>query len=262
MTYIHAIVRTPAENFAAGLTTSGLGAPDYQTALAQHRAYCQALRECGLALTVLPPDPQHPDSTFVEDAAIVTSRCAILTYPGAESRRGEVAGVRAALSPFYDRFYAITPPGTLDGGDVCEAGEHFFIGLSERTNEAGARQLAGFLEREGYTSTFVPATGIPGLLHLKSGIAFLGEGNLVAIDAFAGLAAFQGYRIVQVSPEESYAANCLRVGDRVLVAGGYPRLRQAIEELGYATLALEMSEFQKMDGGLSCLSLRLDRPAG
>jgi dimethylargininase len=262
MKYIHAIVRTPAENFAAGLTTADLGAPEYDTALAQHRAYCQALQDCGLALSLLPPDPRHPDSTFVEDAAIVTARCAVLTYPGAESRRGEVASVREALSPFYDRFYTIEPPGTLEGGDVCEAGEHFFIGLSERTNEAGARQLSGFLEREGYSASFVPATGIPGLLHLKSGIAYLGERTLVAIDAFAGFPGFQDYRIVRVTPEEAYAANCLRVNDRVLVARGYPRLRKAIEDLGYATLELQMSEFQKMDGGLSCLSLRLDRTAG
>ena len=262
MTYTHAIVRTPAENFAAGLTTVDLGSPVYETALAQHQAYCQALQACGMALTVLPPDPQHPDSTFVEDAAIVTARCAILTNPEAESRRGEVAGVRTALSPFYDRFYAIMSPGTVDGGDVCEADGHFFIGLSERTNEAGARQLASFLEREGYTASFIPATGIPGLLHLKSGIAYLGEGNLVLIDEFAGMPAFQGYRIVRVSPEEAYAANCLRVNERVLVAEGYPRLCQAIEELGYSTLPVEMSEFQKMDGGLSCLSLRLARPAG
>jgi dimethylargininase len=260
MMFTHAIVRTPAENFAAGLTTAGLGAPDYQTALAQHRAYCQALKECGLALTVLPPDPRYPDSTFVEDAAVVTHRCAILTHPGAESRRGEVEGVRDALSEFYDCYYEITPPGTLDGGDVCEAGGHFFIGLSERTNEAGARQLAGFLQQEGYTASAVPATGIPGLLHLKSGIAYLGEGTLVAIEAFASLPAFQDYRVMRVSPEEAYAANCLRVNDRVLFAHGFPRLRQAIEDLGYETLALDMSEFQKMDGGLSCLSLRLEHP--
>jgi dimethylargininase len=259
MTFTHAIVRTPAENFPAGLTTADLGVPDYETALAQHRAYCQALQDCGLTLTILTPDPQHPDSTFVEDAAIVTPRCAILTHPGAESRKGEVAAAREALSPFYERFYAIMPPGTVDGGDVCEAGSHFFIGLSERTNENGARQLADFLEREGYTASFVPATGIPGLLHLKSGIAYLGEGNLVAIEAFAGLPDFLGYQVLRVSPEEAYAANCLRVNDRVLVAAGFPRLRRAIEDLGFSTLALEMSEFQKMDGGLSCLSLRLEQ---
>lgn len=256
MTFSRAIVRTPAENFAAGLTTANLGAPTYEIALIQHRAYCQALQACGLELTVLSPDPQYPDSTFVEDAAIVTPRCAILTLPGAESRRGEVTGVRQVLSSFYDRFYTITPPGTLDGGDICEADGHFFIGLSERTNQAGARQLAGFLEREGYTTTIVPVTGIPGLLHLKSGLAYLGEGNLVAIEALADSPFFQGYRIVPVSPEEAYAANCVRVNDRVLVAKGFPDLLRAIQDLGFATIELEMSEFQKMDGGLSCLSLR------
>jgi dimethylargininase len=261
MKFTHAILRTPAENFASGLTTADLGTPDYQTALAQHQAYCRALQDCGLALVVLPPDPRHPDSTFVEDTAILTPRCAILTNPGAESRRGEVSGVRLALLPYYESFYSIAPPGTVDGGDVCEADGHFFIGLSERTNEPGARQLAGYLESEGYNCSLIPATGIPGLLHLKSGIAYLGDGNLVLVKAFADLPPFQNYRILCVPPEEAYAANCLRVNDRVLVAKGFPRLRRAIEDLGYATAALEMSEFQKMDGGLSCLSLRLERPA-
>jgi dimethylargininase len=259
--YQHAIVRIPAENFAEGLTTADLGAPVYATALAQHQKYCQALQACGLELTVLAPDPKHPDSTFVEDAAIVTERCAVLTNPGAASRTGEVAGVRAALAPFYDRFDAIEPPGTLDGGDVFAADGRFFIGLSERTNAAGARQLADFLARAGYTSACIPVTGIPGLLHLKSGMAYLGAspgaGHLVLVDAFLGMEAFRGYRIVRVSPEEAYAANCLQVNEQVLVPEGFPRLRRSLEDLGYRTLPLEMSEFQKMDGGLSCLSLRL-----
>lgn len=254
--FTRAVVRIPAENFADGLTTAGLGAPDVALALQQHTAYCRALEQCGLDLTVLPADPRHPDSTFVEDAAVLTPRCAVLTRPGAASRAGEVEDMLPVLRRFYQKIQTITAPGTLDGGDICEAGTHFFIGLSERTNEAGAQQLAAFLAEEGFTSSTVQVRGIPGILHLKSGIAYLGDNLLVLIDAFAGLPQFAGYNILRVDPAENYAANCVRVNDRVLLPAGHPRLQQALQNLGCRVLPLDMSEFQKMDGGLSCLSLR------
>ena len=130
-------------------------------ALEQHDAYCRTLERLGLSLVRLPPDPRFPDSTFVEDAAIVTSRGAILTRPGAPSREGEVAAVGAALDRWFPELDRITPPGTMDGGDVCEAGEHFFIGLSQRTNEAGAAQLAAWLAARGFGSSVIDirATG-------------------------------------------------------------------------------------------------------
>ena len=168
-------VRPPAANFADGLTTAGLGAPDVALALEQHARYCEALERCGLRLTRLEPDPRYPDSTFVEDAAVLTEHCAILTRPGAPSREGEVAAIRDVVHRFYSRTQAITAPATLDGGDICEAGAHFFIGVSERTNAEGARQLAGFLAQEGFTSSVVDIHGVPGILHLKSGLTYLGQ---------------------------------------------------------------------------------------
>ncbi len=251
-----AIVRPPAENFADGLTTAGLGAPDFKLALEQHARYCLALEQCGLTLKWLEPDAAHPDSTFVEDTAVLTEHSAIITHPGAPSRQGEVTAISQVLRQFYTRFHTITPPGTLDGGDICEAGSHFFIGVSERTNEEGARQLAGFLAGEGFTTSVVDIHGVPGILHLKSGIAYLGDNRLALIDALAGRAAFQGYEVVRVESSENYAANCVRVNDYVLLASGYPRLEATLRRLGYAPLTLDMSEYQKMDGGLSCLSLR------
>ncbi len=251
-----AIVRPPAENFAAGLTTVDLGAPDIKLALEQHARYCRALEQCGLTLKWLEGDAAYPDSTFVEDTAVLTEHSAILTHPGAPSRQGEVAAISRVLRQFYTRFHTITPPGTLDGGDICEAGSHFFIGVSMRTNDEGARQLAGFLAEEGFTSSVVDIHGVPGILHLKSGIAYLGDNRLALIDALAGRAAFQGYEIVRVEPSENYAANCVRANDYVLLAAGYPRLEATLRRLGYAPLTLDMSEYQKMDGGLSCLSLR------
>ena len=252
----NAIVRPPGANFAEGLTTVDLGVPIYEKALEQHERYCLALQQCGVALTRLEADLGFPDSTFVEDAAILTDRCAILTYPGAPSRQGDVEGIKETLTQFYSSFNVIMPPGTLDGGDICEAGNHFFIGISERTNEEGARQLAVFLAQEGYTSTFVDIREINDMLHLKSGIAYLGDNRLALMDALAGHEAFRGYEIMHVEPTENYAANCVRVNDTILFAAGYPRLQAALRNLGYSVIALDISEFQKMDGGLSCLSLR------
>jgi dimethylargininase len=254
--FTRAIVRPPAQNFADGLTTVDLGKPDYSIALQQHDRYCEALEECGLQLTRLPIDLVYPDSTFVEDTAILTERGAILTCPGALSRAGEVISIKEILSKFYSTLPTITAPGTLDGGDICEAGDHFFIGLSHRTNEAGARQLSEFLSSLGYTSSCVDIRSVPDILHLKSGIAYIGDNRLVLIDSLVDRSEFRGYEIVHVAPEENYAANCVRVNDFALIAQGYPKLQATLTNLDYKTIALNMSEYQKMDGGLSCLSLR------
>ncbi len=250
----HAIVRIPGENFAQGLTTAQLGAPAYGQVLQHHALYCDALQACGLALTTLEVDPDHPDSTFVEDTAVLTAHSAILARPGARSREGEVAAIRRALSRFFPTTLQIEAPGTVDGGDICEAESHFFLGLSQRTNEEGVRQLAAHLAREGYTSSVIDVRGINSILHLKSGVSYIGDNALVVMEEMAPL--FSGYELIRVAAEETYAANCIRVNERVLVAAGYPRLTAELSARGFHPLELEMSEFQKMDGGLSCLSLR------
>jgi dimethylargininase len=254
--FTRAIVRPPAANFAEGLTSVDLGKPDFQKALEQHARYCEALRECGLELTHLEADADFPDSTFVEDTAVLTPQVAFLTRPGARSREGEVVGTAHALRGVYSRFHAITAPGTVDGGDICQMDNHFVIGVSGRTNTAGAQQLAGFLAQEGFTSAPVDIRGVSGILHLKSGISYLGDRRLVAIDALADHPAFRDYEIVRIAPEESYAANFLRINDHLIVSAGYPKFEATVRDFGYRVIALEMSEFQKMDGALSCLSLR------
>lgn len=251
-----AVVRPPSGNFAEGLTSVELGAPLYERALEQHDAYCAALEQCGLNLLHLDADARYPDSTFVEDAAVITGRGAILTRPGAPTRVGEVAGVRTALEQFYPALSSVDEPGTLDGGDVCEALNHFFIGISERTNDLGAQTLAGLLAAFDYTYSFVDVRGIEGILHLKSGLAYLGDNRLVVIDALANRKEFRGYDRMVVDKQEEYAANCVRINDHVLVAAGYAELDRMLRDCGYQTIALEMTEFQKLDGGLSCLSLR------
>ncbi len=251
-----AIVRPPANNFADGLTTSVLGEPDLPLALLQHEAYCRALEDCGLELVRLPVDVDHPDSTFVEDTAILTGRSAILTRPGAPTRLGEVSSIRDTVERFYTLVHEITAPGTLDGGDICEAGSHFFIGISHRTNEQGARQLAEFLAADGFTSSLVDIRQVSSILHLKSGISCLDNNDLIVMDELANREELSGYNLIRVSPEESYACNCVLVNDRVLMPSGFPRLFEDLTRRGYVPLPLDMSEFRKMDGGLSCLSLR------
>jgi dimethylargininase len=254
--FTQAIVRIPASNFAEGLSTGQLGVPLFEQVLQQHARYCEALRECGLSITTLEPDLAHPDATFVEDTAVLTTRNAILTRPGARSREGEVTAMRPVLRSFFPATVEIEAPGTLDGGDICEAEDHFFLGLSHRTNEEGARQLAAHLARVGFTSAVIDVREMNSILHLKSGISYVGNNTLVVIDELAGHELFAGYDLLRVASQESYAANCVRVNERVLVATGYPRLTAELTARGFHPLELEMSEFQKMDGGLSCLSLR------
>jgi dimethylargininase len=256
MSFTHAIVRPPASTYAAAITSSGLGPPDLALALEQHEAYCRTLERLGLFLVRLPPDPGFPDSTFVEDAAIVTSRGAILTRPGAPSRAGEVTSLGAALGQWFPALDRITAPGTVDGGDVCEAGEHFFILVSDRTNAEGAAQLAAWLAAHGFGSSTIDLREVPGLLHLKTGLSWLGGRRLLAVGGVAGHEALRGWEVVGVPKGEEYAANCIRVNDVVLVAQGFPKTAALLRGLGHDVAAIDMSEYRKMDGGLSCLSVR------
>src|SRR5579871_3154853 len=175
MKYSKAIVRLPGANFADGLTTATGDTPDVLKALGQHAAYCTALEACGLEVTVMEADETHPDGTFVEDTFVIADGVAVATRPGAKSRQGEVAAVANALRRFIPNQEIIQAPGTIDGGDICQADDHFLIGVSARTNEAGATQLAAILARHGFTASMVDIRGNRSLLHLKSGIAYLGE---------------------------------------------------------------------------------------
>lgn len=250
--FTHAIVRRPGPEFSGGITMARLGTPDYQLTLEQHARYCEALDSCGLELIVLEPDPIHPDCPFVEDTAVVTGHVAVIARPGAERRRGEeraVAGILSAHRPLE----RIEFPGTLDGGDVLQVGKRFFIGLSDRTNDEGARQLGSILERYGYSVMAIP---VGEMLHLKSGVNHAGGDTLAVTGGLAELEVFSGFDLVHVPEEEGYAANCLFVNGRLLVASGFPRALAAFEKLGREIIEIEVSEFRKMDGGLTCLSIR------
>lgn len=248
-----AIVRTPGKSMINGLTTAHLGVPDYERALVQHQSYIKALTECGLNVTVMPADEDFPDSTFVEDAALLTLYCAIITNPGAASRKGETLKIREAVSRFYSDIEEISEPGSVEAGDVLMVGEHYYIGLSGRTNLAGSNQLIRILENYGMTGSIIELEHV---LHLKTGVAYLEHNNLVVSGEFVNKREFAGFDKIVVPDEEAYAANCIWVNDTVLVPAGYPVTARKISDLGYSVVEIEMTEFQKLDGGLSCLSLR------
>ena len=248
-----AIVRTPGKSMIQGLTTADLGIPDYEKALTQHADYVEALVECGLEVLVLGKDEQFPDSTFIEDVALLTKNCAIITNPGAPSRKGETAEIKDVLKEFYEEVEEVLAPGTVEGGDIMMVGSHFYIGISERTNANGAQQVIGFLEKFGLSGSMIKLEKI---LHLKTGMAYLEHNNMVACGEFLRKEELLNFNILEIYEEESYAANCVWINDRVLIPKGYPKAGETIKRAGYTIIEVEVSEFQKLDGGLSCLSLR------
>jgi len=236
-----------------GITSATLGTPDYQNALKQHQNYVETLQKCGLQVTILDEDENFPDSVFVEDTALLTPNCAIITNPGAQSRKGEIMEIETAVTHFYTNIERIKTLGTLDAGDVMMVGRHFYIGLSDRTNTEGANQLIGILKKNGLTGSTVP---LKSMLHLKTGVSYLENNILLAYGEFLDKPDFKNFNIIQIPDDESYAANSLWINGYVLVPKGFVKTLKLIQKTGLQTIEVDVSEFKKLDGGLSCLSLR------
>lgn len=251
--FTKAIVRTPCPEMIHGITSAFLGQPNYRLALEQHTGYVGALRSLGLDVMVLEADNRFPDSVFVEDVALCTREMAVITQPGAPSRRGEERELAGVLRLIFKHLEYIRPPGTLEAGDVMMVGNHCYIGLSDRTNREGADQLISILSNHGMSGEKLR---VGGLLHLKSGVSYLEDHVLLAGKQMFDHPSFTCFRKIGVPEEEAYAANSIWVNGTVLVPSGFPRTRERIENAGIKTVALQMSEFMKLDGGLSCLSLR------
>ena len=250
--FSQAIVRRLAPGFGQGLTTSEEGPPDFELAERQHRAYVNALVERGLEIVELEALEGFPDAYFVEDTAIIGDTFAVLARPGAIERRGEEETIAAVLSQ-YREIERIEAPGTVDGGDILEIGDHYLLGVSDRTNEEGAAQLGRILSSHGKTWQ---AMAVGSGLHLKSSLAALDDETLLATTEYADRAEIASWNRVVVSPGEEYAANCVRVNDALLVPAGYPHTAEKIESYCSELVVLDVSEARKMDGGLSCMSLR------
>lgn len=211
------------------------------------------MKQLGLEVTVLLPEPEFPDSVFIEDAALCTSEGAVITRPGAPSREAESLLLVDLLNERFQEVKGIQAPGTLDAGDVLMVEDHFYIGLSTRTNQTGVDQLTRILTGWGLSSSHVAMNE---MLHLKSGVSYLGDQQVLIAGELERAPAFAEHAKVVVPQAETYAANALSINGSVLVASGFPRTVENLRASGYQVIELDMSEFEKMDGGLSCLSLR------
>ncbi len=252
MLYKYSITRKPGRNFAAGLTTVKNEHPDYDLLVVQHNDYVQVLRSLGVEVIVLDPLPGYPDSYFVEDTAVVFPEAAVITNPGAESRRGEEDGIELVLARYRDTV-RISHPGTVDGGDVLQAEKHFFIGISDRTNEDGAMQLGKILQDHGFSWEKV---SVGDGLHLKSGVNYLGNNIMLLTESFAENYVFSGYNRIVLDKDEEYAGNTLLMNGHLLVPVGFPDTIKKLKNAGFKIIELNVSEVMKMNGGLTCLSLR------
>lgn len=233
------------------LTHLAREAIDIDVAGEQHRQYERCLAGLGCEIHRLSVEPELPDSVFVEDTAIVLDELAILTRPGAESRRRETASVAQALRA-YRELRHIESPGTLDGGDVLRVGQRMYVGLSGRSNRAGVEQLRGFVEALGYT---VEAVEMGGCLHLKSAVTQVGPNTLLLNRAWVDASVFGGMELVDVAPTEPMGGNALLVGQAVVYPLAYSRTRKRLEDRGIEVRAVDVSELAKAEGGVTCCSL-------
>ncbi len=251
--FTQAIARKPGKNFAQGLTsTVSAEPPQFELLCKQHNTYLETLKSCGLEITLLDPLPDYPDAYFVEDTAVVTPDVAIITNPGAKTRKGEEDFMAPVLAGFR-KIERILVSGTVDGGDVLQVGNHFLIGLSERTNKAGAAQLGRILESVGHTwATVEVGAG----LHFKSSVNYVGQNTLLVTADFAEHEALSEFNKIVLEKAEAYAANTLLVNEHLLMPTGFADTRKQLEVLGFDIIELETSEVRKMDGGLTCMSIR------
>ncbi len=255
--FTKAITRTPCRALIDGITTAmfGEGTPDYDLAIKQHDKYVETLKSLGLEVLALEADERYPDSCFVEDPAVVMEECAIITNPATSSRNGEKFEIVGAIKKFYsdEQIFYIEAPGTMEGGDVMLVDNHFYVGQSDRTNAEGFRQFQKIVSQFGYESTAVPVTEG---LHLKDFVIYLENGNMLVSQHMNNEPAFAEYTKFVIESEELYAINSMNINGTVLVPEGFPKTLKIIEALGYPTILINNSEFAKIDGSLTCLSLR------
>lgn len=222
-----------------------------ETAMEQHTQYERALRSLGVEIVSLPAEPELPDSVFVEDAALVLDEVAILTRPGAESRRPEVESISKALSP-YRELETIQPPGCLDGGDILQAGKMIYVGMSTRSNISAIQQMQTYLKPFGYKVKGIKVTGC---LHLKSAVTQVADDTLLINPAWVDKVEFAGNQMIEVHPSEMYGANALQIGETLLYQPNFPETSRRLEAAGLKIKLVDASELAKAEGALTCCSL-------
>ena len=224
---------------------------DVAKAIEQHRGYEESLERLGVRVIRLPAEPDMPDSVFVEDTAIALDELAVITRPGAPSRQAETESVAGAISEFRTLKF-IQPPATIDGGDVMRIDRTLYIGLSARTNSEGVSQLREIVAPHNYRVETIETAGC---LHLKTGCVYLCHQTILANRNWINLQLLAGFDLIDVPEDEPYAANTLTVGDTILTSSGFPKTRRLIEERGFKTQVIDISELQKAEAGLTCMSL-------
>ncbi len=225
-----------------------------EKAIAQHHLYQQKLTELGVQVISLPLLPDHPDGVFVEDTAIVLPEIAVITNMGAESRRAEVKTIEDELRS-YRPLKHLNPPATLDGGDVLKIGNTFYIGLSKRTNHHAVFQIQELFQSFGYK---VRAVEVNGCLHLKTGCTYLGKNMILINPLWVDANQFSSYEIISVTDEEPFGANSLLIGDTLLYSASFPRTRERLAQKGVLIEAIDISELEKAEAGLTCMSIVFD----
>jgi dimethylargininase len=255
--FTHAIVREPGRSVVNGIS-SAASPPSYDGVVAEHRAYIDALRGAGLTVDILPPLEAFPDSVFVEDPALVFSEGAILLRPGVASRLGEAEEMRAPLKKHFDRVLELEGDQYADGGDVLVSQSEVFIGLSKRTNRAGAERLVTLLGQFGRKARVAETPA--DILHFKSASSLLSEHTVMATKRLADSGVFSGLKVLVVPEGEEGAANFLRINDTVFVGDRYPRTIEMLTREGFTAKPIKIDEIRKLDAGLSCMSLRWRKP--
>lgn len=252
-----ALTRGVPETFSAALYGKSGRRPDVELARQQHAEYSAALGASGYDVTILPGDDHHPDCVFVEDGAVVIGEVAVATNPGAESRRGEVQPVAEALGNDFQMEW-IVDPGTLDGGDVLVLGDTVYIGISNRTNQEGARQLGKVAREQGFRSIQVAVSDV---LHLKSGVLAVNAETVVVTSGTVDERLFEGARVLYEHPDERHQFSCLILGQgRLLATASSPLTVESVAALGIDVDTIDISEILAVDGGLTCMSILYERP--
>ncbi|WP_029684524.1 dimethylarginine dimethylaminohydrolase family protein [Tatumella saanichensis] len=252
MDFTQVITRLPSLNCANGETTATAGEPDSLQTRQQFFRYIEILLELNLRVTILPAEPEFPDAHFVEDPAVVIPELAIITHPGAKSRQGEEISLAAELEK-YRPLYRMQGGGHLDGGDVLLAGRQFFIGLTARTDQAGIDEFRQAVTPFGYQ---VSEVTVPAGLHLKSVVNYIGNNTLLLTATYHDLPVFAGYQRIVIPDSEAYAGNTLLINGTLITPEGYPQTLAKLQQIGMPIIEIDTSEFKKMDGSLTCLSLR------
>ena len=254
--FTHAIVRQPAKSIVKGLRAVDIGSPDYDQMICDHNDYVEALVSAGVKVISLTALDKFPDGQFVEDTALCLPEAVILMRPGAPSRLGEVCEIEPQLRDLFKAVYEIEKPGHIEGGDILVTGKEILVGRSARTNENGVSQLSEIVTPLGYVmrEVFTP----PEILHFKTDCSLLGPDEILSTKRLQASGCFDGYRVINVADGEEAAANAIRVNDYVIMSAGFPKTKAILEDHGYKVKVINNTECAKLDGGMSCLSLRLN----